>query len=59
MVSYYETIDGRISEIEQDESGCWINCVAPEEDEIEALIQDFNIEPDFLRASLDLSLIHI
>ena len=30
-----------------------INCVAPEEDEIEALIQDFNIEPDFLRASLD------
>lgn len=33
--------------------GCWINCVAPEEDEIEALIQDFNIEPDFLRASLD------
>lgn len=53
MVSYYKTIDGRISEIEQYESGCWINCVAPEEDEIEALIQDFNIEPDFLRASLD------
>lgn len=47
MVSYYKTIDGRISEIEQYESGCWINCVAPEEDEIEALIQDFNIEPDF------------
>ena len=36
MVSYYKTIDGRISEIEQYESGCWINCVAPEEDEIEA-----------------------
>ena len=53
MVSYYKTIDGRISEIEQYESGCWINCVAPEEDEIEALIQNFNIEPDFLRASLD------
>ena len=44
MVSYYKTIDGRISEIEQYESGCWINCVAPEEDEIEALIQNFNIE---------------
>ena len=27
--------------------------MAPEEDEIEALIQNFNIEPDFLRASLD------
>lgn len=53
MMSYYKTIDGRIAEIDQYEPGCWINCVAPEEHEINSLITDFHIEPDFLRASLD------
>ena len=53
MMSYYKTINGRIAEIDQYEAGCWINCVAPEEHEINSLITDFHIEPDFLRASLD------
>lgn len=53
MVSYYKTIQGRITEIEQPEAGCWVNCVAPEEEEITKLISDFQVEPDFLRAALD------
>lgn len=53
MITYYRTIKGRISKIDQYEEGCWINCVAPEESEVNYLISEFNIEPEFLRASLD------
>ena len=53
MLSYYKTINARIAQIDEYEPGCWINVVSPEEDEINSLIRDFNIEPDFLRASLD------
>ena len=53
VISYYKTINGRISQIDEYEEGCWINCVAPNESEASLLISDFNIEPDFIRASLD------
>lgn len=53
MVSYYKTINNRISQIENYEPGCWINYVEPEENEINEIIEKFNIEPDFLKASLD------
>lgn len=53
MVSFYKTINGRISQIEYYEPGCWINCINPEEDEINHLITNFRIEPDFFRAALD------
>ena len=53
MINYYKTINGRIEAIDNYEPGCWINCVEPEGDEVASLIKDFNIEPDFFRASLD------
>lgn len=53
MISYYKTIDGRVSQIDGHEDGCWINCIAPNESEVNFLISEFNIEPEFLRASLD------
>lgn len=53
MVNYYKTINGRIQEINQYEPGCWINCIEPDGEEVASLIKDFNIEPDFFRASLD------
>lgn len=53
MINYYKTINGRIEGIETYEPGCWINCVEPEGEEVATLIKDFNIEPDFFRASLD------
>lgn len=53
MISYYKTIDGKIKEIENYELGCWVNCIAPADEEIQMLIDEFNIDPDFLRASLD------
>lgn len=53
MISYYKTVDRRVSKIDVYEEGCWINCVAPTENEISFLISTFDIEPDFIRASLD------
>ncbi|HCW80754.1 MAG TPA: magnesium transporter [Ruminococcaceae bacterium] len=35
------------------EPGCWINCVAPDDREVNSLISDFGIEPDFFRAAMD------
>lgn len=40
-------------QIPECEPGCWINCVAPDDREINSLISDFNIEPDFFRAAMD------
>ena len=53
MVSYYKTIDGFICPVEAVEPGCWINCINPNEEEINTLIQEFSIEPDFFRAAMD------
>ena len=53
MLSYFKTIEGRIRPVPAWEPGCWINCVAPSEDEIGGLIRDFSIEPDFFRAAMD------
>lgn len=53
MLSYYKTINGHISPIPACEPGCWINCVAPDDAEINSLIADFQIEPDFFRAAMD------
>ncbi|WP_416200785.1 MAG: Magnesium transport protein CorA [Thermocaproicibacter melissae] len=53
MLSYYKTQDGRMMQIPECEPGCWINCVAPDDREINSLISDFNIEPDFFRAAMD------
>ena len=53
MLSYFKTVDGRVRSTAGWEPGCWINCVAPSEDEIAGLIRDFSIEPDFFRAAMD------
>ena len=54
MFNYYKTIDSRIKEIEQFESGCWINVVNPNNDELIYLSESFNIDIGFLRAPLDI-----
>ena len=53
MVTYLKTIEGRILPITEYEPGCWINVIAPTEEEIEGLIADYSLEPDFIRAALD------
>ena len=53
MLFYFKTSDGEMKRLEQAEPGCWISCIAPEDEEIAGLIEQFDIEPDFFRAALD------
>ncbi|WP_050697432.1 magnesium transporter CorA family protein [Anaeromassilibacillus senegalensis] len=53
MLSYYKTIDGQMTHLEACEPGCWINCIAPTDAEINGMIADFKVEPDFFRAAMD------
>lgn len=53
MITYYKTLNNRVKKIKQYEENCWINCITPDEDEIESLIDNFNIDPEFLKAALD------
>jgi magnesium transporter len=53
MLCIYKTIDGKIQKVNNIEDGCWINLIAPAENEIDMLIQTLNVDAGFLRAALD------
>ena len=53
MINYYKTVNGRIEEIREYEKGCWINCVAPEDDEVQYLLDFLKIPPELMRSALD------
>lgn len=53
MVNYYRTIEGKITEIENIEAGCWISLTDPTETEISDIEEDLSIERDYIRAALD------
>jgi len=53
LIFYYKTIESKVTRIEKHEKDCWINCIAPNEREVEYLMKTFDIESDFLRAALD------
>ncbi|MGN0650251.1 MAG: magnesium transporter CorA family protein [Oscillospiraceae bacterium] len=52
MVNYYKNIDGRMTEIEEMEPGCWISLIAPTETEISD-IEEMGVDRDYVRAALD------
>lgn len=53
VVSYYRTVNGRIEEIKEYEEGCWVNCISPDEEEVDYLLDFFDIPPELLRSALD------
>ena len=53
MIKFYKTIDNKITTIDEYQEDCWINVINPTLDEVDYLIKSFNIEQDFIRASLD------
>ncbi len=53
MIEILKTFDGVTKKIDTLEKGCWINVVAPDQDEIDYLIQEVGVLPEFVRASLD------
>ncbi len=53
MLNIYKTIQDRMTQLEQIEDGCWINLVAPSEEELSTVTNALSVEPSFLRAALD------
>ncbi len=53
MIRYYKTVGGKTTEIKEYSPQCWINCTSPTEEEIEYLISNFSLDPEFARSALD------
>lgn len=53
LVNYYRSIEGRITEIDNIEAGCWISVTDPTETEISDIEEDLCIDRDYIRAALD------
>ena len=54
VIRFHKTSQGKIVTIDKLEERCWVNCTAPTEKEINFLMSDLGIEPELLRASLDM-----
>lgn len=55
MVHYYVKEDGRLRELEEPQSGCWVNISPPfSQEELEEVAIRFDIPLDFLTDSLDI-----
>ncbi len=53
MVNYYRSVDGKITETQGIEAGCWIALTDPSETEISDIEEDLHIDRDYIRAALD------
>lgn len=53
MIRYYKTINLKTEKLNSFESGCWINLVEPDNDEIEEISTLFNIDIESISAALD------
>lgn len=53
LITYYRSIEGRLCEIEQPETGCWISMINPTETEISDIEEDMGVDRDYIRAALD------
>lgn len=53
MIKYYKTIDNKVTEIEKAETGCWISAIAPDESEVEYLVETIGLDKGFVKSALD------
>lgn len=53
MVSYYKTVANRLIEIDSIINGCWVSVVDPTAQERKILIEEYGLDSDFLKSSLD------
>ncbi|WRS26152.1 magnesium transporter CorA family protein [Oscillospiraceae bacterium MB08-C2-2] len=53
MIQYYKTIENRIRPLEAFERGCWVSAINPTAEEINYLVGDLGVDPDFIKSSLD------
>lgn len=53
MISYYKTVANRLVELDAITPGCWVSVVDPTAQERKMLIDEFGLDSDFLKSSLD------
>lgn len=53
MIEYYKTLNNSIKKIDGPEKNCWINVVSPTHEEVDFLIDEIKVLPEFVKASLD------
>lgn len=53
MLAFYKTFDNVTKQIEAPEHGCWISAVSPTTEEIDFLINDIGVMPEFIKSSMD------
>lgn len=53
MISYYKTINNRLEKIDDMVPGCWVSVIDPTAQESKKLIDDYGLDSDFLKSSLD------
>ncbi len=53
MIHIYKTIDGKLCQLEKAESGCWVSCYEPTQEEIQTLTEEFGLDTGFVRSCLD------
>ena len=53
MINFYTSDNGRLDQIEEIESGCWVSVIDPTPQEIKMLIDDYGLDSGFVKSSLD------
>lgn len=53
MISYYKTVANRLLEVDGLTPGCWVSVVDPTAQERQMLIEEYGLDSDFLKSSLD------
>ena len=53
MIEYYMTDGSGIHAVDACRPGAWVSVTAPTPSEVQSLISDFDLDPDFIRSSLD------
>ena len=53
MIYYYKTSSGFIYKKENCEKGVWLNCIVPSENDISYISENFKIDINFLKSSID------
>lgn len=53
MLSIYKTVEGKMTQLDDIQSGCWVNLVHPTEAELQRVVDTLGADHSFLRAALD------
>jgi len=53
MIRYYLTENDQLRELTTPQTGCWVSIVAPSEQEVQQISQQYCLDSDALRAALD------